>query len=167
MLGGFLHICICTCTIYCGLWPADNTSCIFLTWYQGYRFFFSHAQLVRSSIRSHGAGAAYLFPVVVAPPTRPCLLSVPLTGSFSGHPATGRRLHPPQYLRPPLPAVPPAPPCCCWLPISGRPADIPGLDFPIRSNSPGSNFLIRSIDLAPVVLFQSVGCSFSQIGTVR
>jgi hypothetical protein len=34
MLGGFLHICTYTCTIYCGLWPPDNTSCIFLTWYQ-------------------------------------------------------------------------------------------------------------------------------------
>jgi hypothetical protein len=34
MLGGFLHICTCTCTIYCGLWPPDNTSCLFLTWYQ-------------------------------------------------------------------------------------------------------------------------------------
>jgi hypothetical protein len=31
MLGGFLHICTYTCTIYCGLWPLDNTSCIFLT----------------------------------------------------------------------------------------------------------------------------------------
>jgi hypothetical protein len=40
MLGGFLHICTCTCTIYCGLWPPDNTSCIFLTWYQSVRFFF-------------------------------------------------------------------------------------------------------------------------------
>jgi hypothetical protein len=35
---GFLHICTCTCTIYCGLWPPDNTSCIFLTWYQSTRF---------------------------------------------------------------------------------------------------------------------------------
>jgi hypothetical protein len=55
MLGGFLYICICTCTIYCGLWPPDNTSCIFLTWYQSIGFFFSlpHAQLVlnfRSSL---------------------------------------------------------------------------------------------------------------------
>jgi hypothetical protein len=40
MLGGFLHICICTCTIYCGLWPPDNTSCIFLTWYQSLGLFF-------------------------------------------------------------------------------------------------------------------------------
>jgi hypothetical protein len=31
MLGGFLYICTCTCTIYCDLWPPDNTSCIFLT----------------------------------------------------------------------------------------------------------------------------------------
>jgi hypothetical protein len=38
MLGGFLHICTYTCTIYCGLWPPDNTSCIFLTWYQSSRF---------------------------------------------------------------------------------------------------------------------------------
>jgi hypothetical protein len=43
MLGGFLHICTCTCTIYCGLWPPDNTSCIFLTWYQSYSFFFERA----------------------------------------------------------------------------------------------------------------------------
>jgi hypothetical protein len=34
MLGGFLHICTCTCTIYCDLWTPDNTCCIFLTWYQ-------------------------------------------------------------------------------------------------------------------------------------
>jgi hypothetical protein len=34
MLGGFLHICTCTCTIYYGLWPLDNTTCLFLTWYQ-------------------------------------------------------------------------------------------------------------------------------------
>jgi hypothetical protein len=54
MLGGFLHICTtCTCTIYCGLWPSDNTSCIFLTWYQslGLSFFFWHAQLVPFSLR--------------------------------------------------------------------------------------------------------------------
>jgi hypothetical protein len=37
MLGGFLHICTCTCTIYCGIWPPDNTSCIFPTWYQSSR----------------------------------------------------------------------------------------------------------------------------------
>jgi hypothetical protein len=30
----------------CGLWPPDNVSCIFLTWYQSIRFFFSDAQLV-------------------------------------------------------------------------------------------------------------------------
>jgi hypothetical protein len=34
MLGAFLHICTCTCTIYCGLWPLDNTTCLFPTWYQ-------------------------------------------------------------------------------------------------------------------------------------
>jgi hypothetical protein len=51
MLGGFLHICTCTCTIYCGLWPPDNTSCIFLTWYQSYRFFFARA--TRAPIQSH------------------------------------------------------------------------------------------------------------------
>jgi hypothetical protein len=43
MLGGFLHICTCTCTIYYGLWLPDNTSCIFLTWYQSIRFFFGRA----------------------------------------------------------------------------------------------------------------------------
>jgi hypothetical protein len=31
MLGGFLHICTCTYTIYCGLWPPGNTTCLFLT----------------------------------------------------------------------------------------------------------------------------------------
>jgi hypothetical protein len=34
MLGGFLHICTCNCTIYCGLWLPDNTSCTFITRYQ-------------------------------------------------------------------------------------------------------------------------------------
>jgi hypothetical protein len=34
MLGAFLHICTCTYTIYCGLWPPGNTGCIILTWYQ-------------------------------------------------------------------------------------------------------------------------------------
>jgi hypothetical protein len=52
MLGGFLHICTCTCTIYCGLWPPDNTSCIFLTWYQSYMFFFL-ARATRAPIQSH------------------------------------------------------------------------------------------------------------------
>jgi hypothetical protein len=49
MLGGFLHICTCTCTIYCGLWPPGNTSCTFITWYQspGLGLIFSDAQLVR------------------------------------------------------------------------------------------------------------------------
>jgi hypothetical protein len=53
MLGGFLHICTGTCTIYCGLWPPDNTSCIFLTWYQSLGLsFFWHAQLVLDHRRS-------------------------------------------------------------------------------------------------------------------
>jgi hypothetical protein len=49
MLGGFLHICTCTCTIYCGLWPPDNTSCIFLIWYQSKVRVprLTHLQLVR------------------------------------------------------------------------------------------------------------------------
>jgi hypothetical protein len=49
MLGGFLHICTCTCTIYCGLWPPDNTSCTFITWYQspGLGLIFLDAQLIR------------------------------------------------------------------------------------------------------------------------
>jgi hypothetical protein len=49
MLGAFLHICTCTCTIYCGLWPPDNTSCIFLTWYQSPARIprLTHLQLVR------------------------------------------------------------------------------------------------------------------------
>jgi hypothetical protein len=71
MLGGFLHICTYTCTIYCGLWPPNNTGCIFLTWYQGYMFFFSHAQLMHSPIQSHSTGAVSLFPAVVATPTCP------------------------------------------------------------------------------------------------
>jgi hypothetical protein len=50
LLGGFLHIYTCTCTIYCGLWPPDNVSCLFLTWYQSIGFFsIPHAQLVLNS----------------------------------------------------------------------------------------------------------------------
>jgi hypothetical protein len=75
MLGGFLHICTCTCTIYCGLWPPDNTSCIFLTWYQSLgSLFFWHAQLVpfsRPSISPRGVPP----PQLVAGP-------VPLTVGF-------------------------------------------------------------------------------------
>jgi hypothetical protein len=49
MLGSFQHICTCTCTIYCGIWPPDNISCTFITWYQspGLGLIFSDAQLVR------------------------------------------------------------------------------------------------------------------------
>jgi hypothetical protein len=52
---GFLHILhIYTCT-YTGIWPPGNTSCIFLTWYQSYSFFFPHAQLI---LRSNLTGTA-------------------------------------------------------------------------------------------------------------
>jgi hypothetical protein len=42
MLGGFLHICALYMYYICGLWPPDNVSCIFLTWYQSIRFFFHY-----------------------------------------------------------------------------------------------------------------------------
>jgi hypothetical protein len=40
LLGGFLHICVLYIYYICGLWPPDNVSCLFLTWYQspGSRF---------------------------------------------------------------------------------------------------------------------------------
>ena len=41
MLGGFLYICSCTCTIYCDLWPLVIQASITLTWYQSRRVFFS------------------------------------------------------------------------------------------------------------------------------
>jgi hypothetical protein len=70
MLGSFLHICTCTCTIYCGLWPPDNTSCYCLTWYQspGLGLIFSDAQLVRDFFSSFfrpppPAPAAAAFPL--------------------------------------------------------------------------------------------------------
>jgi hypothetical protein len=31
-------------TIYCGLWPPGNTTCLFLTWYQSHRLLFSQPQ---------------------------------------------------------------------------------------------------------------------------
>jgi hypothetical protein len=40
LLGGFLHICAMYIYYICGLWPPDNVSCIFLTWYQSIGFFF-------------------------------------------------------------------------------------------------------------------------------
>jgi hypothetical protein len=33
LLGGFLHICALYIYYICGLWPSDNASCLFLTWY--------------------------------------------------------------------------------------------------------------------------------------
>jgi hypothetical protein len=39
LLGGFLYICALYMYYICGLWPPDNVSCIFLTWYQSYSFF--------------------------------------------------------------------------------------------------------------------------------
>jgi hypothetical protein len=75
MLGSFLHICTCTCTIYYGLWPPDNTSCTFITWYQspGLGLIFSDAQLVRHSSRrpSTPAAAAFLLAVVLRPSSLP------------------------------------------------------------------------------------------------
>jgi hypothetical protein len=49
MLGGFLHICTCTYTIYCGLWPPDNTSRIFINMVSEPRlgFLLAHLRLVR------------------------------------------------------------------------------------------------------------------------
>jgi hypothetical protein len=65
MLGGFLHICTCTCTIYCDLWPPDNTSCTFITWYQslGLGLIFSDAQLVRNSGRRPSTPGVAAFPL--------------------------------------------------------------------------------------------------------
>jgi hypothetical protein len=34
LLGGFLHICTLYMYYICGLWPPDNVSCLFPTWYQ-------------------------------------------------------------------------------------------------------------------------------------
>jgi hypothetical protein len=63
MLGGFLHICTCTCTIYYGLWPPDNTSCTFITWYQslGLGLIFLDALLVRDFSTFLPAAAANLW----------------------------------------------------------------------------------------------------------
>jgi hypothetical protein len=67
MLGGFLHICIYTCTIYCVLWPSDNTSCIFLTWYQSPARVprLTHLQLVR--INFHFFSTVVFFTAVGLP----------------------------------------------------------------------------------------------------
>jgi hypothetical protein len=71
MLGGFLHICTCTSTIYCGLWPLDNTSCIFLTWYQslGLSFFFGtrNSCLTTVGLSSPAAVGLPLPPSVFSP----------------------------------------------------------------------------------------------------
>jgi hypothetical protein len=78
MLGGYLHICTCTCTIYCGLWPPDNTSCTFITWYQspGLGLIFSDAQLVRNSGRRRPVPpvASRLRGALCSPPRSPRLL---------------------------------------------------------------------------------------------
>jgi hypothetical protein len=76
MLEGFLHICTCTCTIYCGLWLSDNTSCIFITWYQspGLGLIFLDAQLVRGFSTFLPAAAANLW----FRPRRPLWESAPL-----------------------------------------------------------------------------------------
>jgi hypothetical protein len=50
LLGGFLHICVMYMYYICGLWPPDNVSCLFLTWYQSICFIsLPHAQLVLDS----------------------------------------------------------------------------------------------------------------------
>jgi hypothetical protein len=95
ILGGFLHICTCTCTIYCGLWPPDNTSCIFLTWYQSYRFF-SHAQLM---LRSNLTGAA----AIVFRPLSPCSSSTATRSSASAPSVELLRLARLGIRRPPWP----------------------------------------------------------------
>jgi hypothetical protein len=88
MLGGFLHICALYMYYICGLWPPDNVSCLFLTWYQCYRFFFPHAQLVRSD--PIPPPPFLQPPPVTFRPGRPCpVLAVPAT-SRSARPS--RRL---------------------------------------------------------------------------
>jgi hypothetical protein len=69
----YLHL----CTIYCGLWPPGNISCIFLTWYQSIGFFFSlpHAQLVLNFRSSFCPDRRRPSPIRrrSAPISRPCL----------------------------------------------------------------------------------------------
>jgi hypothetical protein len=53
LLGGFLHICALYMYYICGLWPPDNVSCLFLTWYQSLGFVsLPHAQLLLDRRRS-------------------------------------------------------------------------------------------------------------------
>jgi hypothetical protein len=60
LLGGFLHIYALYIYYICGLWPPDNISCIFMTWYQSPGYGSRMPQLVPSSSTSTSSPALVL-----------------------------------------------------------------------------------------------------------
>jgi hypothetical protein len=77
LLGGFLHIYTTYMYYICGLWPPDNVSCIFLTWYQSPVLGHPLHAATRAPIRSKNSRCLLFFgcrpssdcPVSVAPAT--------------------------------------------------------------------------------------------------
>jgi hypothetical protein len=84
MLGGFLHICTCTCTIYCGLWPSDNTTSLFLTWYQsGFSARDRRRQLAPATIAgSHSGCPCRLFVELLSGSTVTCRAARSRTAAY-------------------------------------------------------------------------------------
>jgi hypothetical protein len=80
-------------TIYCGLWPSGNTTCLFLTWYQSYRFFFSRATRAVSDPIS-APPCVFSFPAAVGPSARlrPVFCCLPLKSI--GRPVSAARPRP-------------------------------------------------------------------------
>jgi hypothetical protein len=149
MLGGFLHICTCTCNIYCGLWPPDNTSCTFITWYQspGLGLIFLDAQLVCNSgrrrpvppVASHLRGALCAL-ALCSPPRSPQRSAARIGLQLETAPRAPRPHRPRRGLLDHgnrQPHVLPVPVSICWpglAPFWPRPAPVrPALLFPFRS----------------------------------